>query len=368
MHFYIHSLPVSTSDIHIPPPVTLPLLQVSVQLQLPPILTYSDDVINNWDYITPPTSAFPPRPPALDNLRCQTLFTETRDEEEFYLASSRIEFRGVEALTLMRAMMDEAFLGDATAIRRITTYLHTLAGVVHELTTILADVRKGCDPDVFYNEIRPWFRGADSDGKRKWVFEGIELDPTLGEPTELSGPSAGQSSLVHALDVFLGVDQYSHSNFMATKPAPMARSQTAPAAPAPGTGGPAPTTATFSSAPGSSSVPFLTRMQSYMPRHHRAFLRHLSSNPRPLRTLVETAGDEKLLEAYNTAVSALKVFRDEHVKIVALYILVPSKKAQAAAGKTKEEGAAKGTGGTDAFQFVKGVRDQTAGALLKPGQ
>ncbi|TFY56953.1 hypothetical protein EVJ58_g7329 [Rhodofomes roseus] len=264
--------------------------------------------------------------------------------------------------------MDEAFLGDTTALRRITTYLHTLAGVIRELTSILADVRKGCDPDVFYNEIRPWFRGADSsDGKRKWVFQGIELDPTLREPTELSGPSAGQSSLIHALDVFLGVDQYSHSNFMSNKPVPMARAQTAPAVlPAPGTSGPA--TATFSSAPGSSSVPFLTRMQSYMPRHHRAFLRHLSSNPRPIRTLVETSGEKNLLEAYNVAVSALKVFRDEHVKIVALYILVPSKKAREAAGKSKEDSAAKGTGGTDAFQFVKGVRDQTAGALLKSGE
>lgn len=362
MHFYVHTLPVHIKEIHIPAPITVPLLQVSAQLQLPVVLTYSDDVVNNWEFVTPPASAFPPRPPALDNLRCQTLFTGTRDEEEFYLASARIEFRGVEALTLMRAMMDEAFLGDATALRRITSYLHTLAGVIGELTTILADVRKGCHPDVFYNQIRPWFRGADSDGTRKWVFDGLELDPTLQEPTELSGPSAGQSSLVHALDVFLGVDQYSHANFPVGKASPvvMKRAQTTPAPVTRPTA-----TATFSSAPGSSSMSFLDRMQLYMPRHHRAFLRHLSANPRPLRTLVETTDNADLLEAYNTAVSALKVFRDEHVKIVALYILVPSKKAREAAGK-KQQGADKGTGGTDAFQFVKGVRDQTIGALLKP--
>ncbi|KAH9921846.1 uncharacterized protein B0H18DRAFT_1086002 [Fomitopsis serialis] len=260
MHFYIHSLPVSTSEIHIPPPVTLPLLQ----------------------------------------------------------------FRGVEALTLMRAMMDEAFLGDATAIRRITTYLHTLAGV--------AATRRVLQRDPALVPRRGLGRQAQVG------LRGHRARPALGEPTELSGPSAGQSSLVHALDVFLA-------------------STNCPTAPArDGRSGPA--TATFSSAPGSSSVPFLTRMQSYMPRHHRAFLRHLSSNPRPLRTSWRRGRRE----------AAGGVFRDEHVKIVALYILVPSKKAQAAAGKTKEEGAAKGTGGTDAFQFVKGVRDQTAGALLKPGQ
>ncbi|CCM02780.1 uncharacterized protein FIBRA_04888 [Fibroporia radiculosa] len=358
MHFYVHSIPSSVPDIRIPPPVSVPLLQVSDQLQLPPVLTYSDDVLYNWAYKEPPAPSFPIRPPALDNLRCNTLFTGTRDEEEFYLASARIELRGVEALSLMRAMMDEAFLGDATAILRITTYLRGLARVIDELTTILAAVRDGCDPQVFYNEIRPWFRGADSEPSRKWVFEGLEFYPELQEPTELSGPSAGQSSLIHSLDIFLGVDQYSHTNFLA-KNVPAAP----PVATADGTAfessTAAPTT-TFSSVPGVVGIPFLTRMQSYMPRHHRAFLRHLSATPRPLRVLVESAGDAALLEAYNTAVSALKVFRDAHVRIVALYILGPSKRAGGA-----NKGPAKGTGGTDAFKFVQGVRDQTAGALLR---
>ncbi|PCH39352.1 Indoleamine 2,3-dioxygenase [Wolfiporia cocos MD-104 SS10] len=361
MHLYVHTLPRSTPDIRIPPPITVPLLQVSAQLQLPPVLTYSDDVLYNWAYKVPPSPAFPVRPPALDNLRCLTLFTGTRDEEEFYLASARIELRGVEALSLMRAIMDEAFLGDSTAIRRITAYLHSLARVIADLTPILAAVREGCDPEVFYNDIRPWFKGADSDAARKWVFEGLERDPTLQEPTELSGPSAGQSSLIHALDVFLGVDKNTHSNFLAEKPAP-ASGPASPANPAPPAQAPsaaAPTT-TFSSAPGTTSVPFLTRMQSYMPRHHRAFLRHLSASPRPLRTLVEAAGDAPLLEAYNAAVTALKVFRDAHVRIVALYILGPSKRARGLMGQPE-----KGTGGTDAFKFVKGVRDQTAGALLR---
>ena len=64
-------------------------------------------------------------------------------------------------------------------------------------------------------------------------------------------------------------------------------------------------------------------------------------------------------EAYNTAVTALKVFRDAHVRIVAVYILGPSKR-----GVAGDRAAPKGTGGTDAFKFVQGVRDQTAGALL----
>lgn len=355
MHFYVHTTPLSSPTICIPPPITLPLLQVSAQLQLPPVLTYSDDVLYNWAHKLPPSPSPVPRPPALDNIRCLTLFTGTRDEEEFYLASARIELRGVEALSLMSAIMDEVFAGDEIAVRRIATYLTKIADVTADLTKILGRVREGCNPDAFYNTIRPWFRGADSDTKkRKWIFEGIELDPELRYPSELSGPSAGQSALIHALDTFLGVDQYSHTNFMDKKLSSSSSNASQPPVRPAGT-------ATLGSAPPTTAVPFLDRMQAYMPRHHRAFLRHLASNPRPLRLFVESSGDEKLLAAYNVAVKALKEFRDEHVKIVALYIVIPSKKAS-----QLQEKQTKGTGGTDAFLFVKGVRDQTAEALIKP--
>ncbi|KAI0090993.1 tryptophan 2,3-dioxygenase [Irpex rosettiformis] len=348
MHFYTRTLPPSSPDIRIPPPITLPLLQVSEYLQLPPVLTYSDDVLYNWELKMPQGPLSPA--PELDNLKCLTLFTGTRDEEEFYLSSARIELRGVEALSIMRATMDETFVGDDIAIRRITAYLHSLSSVIGELTKLLLAVREGCDPQVFYNEIRPWFRGADSDvdAGKKWIFEGLELDPTLTYPAELSGPSAGQSSLIHALDVFLGVDKYSHAPHV---------TGVQPTAGTPGTSSSASPTST--SAPDSKpSVSFLTRMQSYMPRHHRNFLRHLSANPRPLREFVETSANESLTEAYNAAVTSLKKFRDAHVRIVAIYIVGPSRRNQRPMADLK------GTGGTNSIRFVKSVRDQTAGAVL----
>lgn len=350
MHLYIRTLPPSTPEIRIPPPVTVPLLQVSTFLQLPPVLTYSDDVLYNWELKDKSGPSSPA--PALDNLRCLTLFTGTRDEEEFYLASARIELRGVEALSLMRATMDEAFVGDDIAIRRITSYLHSLAGVIGDLTTLLLAVREGCDPQVFYNEIRPWFRGADSDVDHKWIFEGIELDPEIQEPTELSGPSAGQSSIIHALDIFLGVDRYSHApHVTGTSGSGSSTGSSSSSSSA--------AAATSNAAAEKPSISFLTRMQSYMPRHHRAFLRHLSANPRPVRDFVENSGSDQLWDAYNVAVSALKVFRDAHVRIVAIYIVGPSRKGQ------RPECELRGTGGTNSIRFVKSVRDQTAGAVLR---
>lgn len=360
MHFYIHSLPPD-AEIRVPAPITIPLLEVCAQLQLPPVITYSDDVLYNWALKVP--SAEPA--PALDNLRSLTLFTGTRDEEEFYLASARIELRGVDALEIMRATMDELFVGDALAACRITRYLHSLARILDDLTRLLLAVRDGCDPDVFYHSIRPWFNGADS-GVRKWTFDGLDAHPELVHPNELSGPSAAQSPLIHALDVFLGVD---HTHTHTHIPSSFPTSEEPPHVPP--------------------KAPFLVRMRAYMARHHRNFLRHLAAAPRPLRAAVARTGDAVLTDAYNAAVAALRRLRDAHLRIVTLYIVGPSHRAPPASSApaltglaAQAEEAAKvgfangtgsgsgpallrGTGGTDLIQFLKGVRDRTSEAALE---
>jgi indoleamine 2,3-dioxygenase len=339
LHFYVHSLPPSAA-ILIPPPITIPLLQICEQIQLPPVITYSDDVLYNWALKVD----VPDGIPTLDNLRCQSLFTGTTDEEAFYLCSARIELRGVEALELMRATMDETFVGDDIAVRRITAYLRQMSTVIKDLRDILLNVRDGCDPEIFSRDIRPWFRGADTGPNgREWVFEGIEDHPELMQPTELLGASAGQSSLIHALDIFFGVDKYSHSLSL------NGHSST--------------------SSDDLSRESFLSRMQLYMPRHHRNFLNHLSANRRPLRTFVTSSKDIELLDAYNAAVISLKEFRDAHLRIVALYIVGPARRAKNAGTNalTKQmEESLKGTGGTDLAKFLKGVRDRTAGAVMMP--
>lgn len=361
LHFYVHSLPPS-EPIRIPPPITLPFLQVSAQLQLPPILTYADVVLYNWNFNQTNDEDLPTE----STIRCQTTFTSTNDEAEFYLVSARMELVGVDALELMRSIMDEAFVGDDIAIRRITDYLRQLADIIHRLRTMLLEVKNGCDPKVFYHDVRPWFRGEDSQHGRKWVFEGIEHDPTLAVPAELSGPSAGQSSLIHALDVFLGVDRYSHGKEITGH------------------------YSTVSDARERTSA-FLKRMQLYMPRHHRAFLNHLANNPRPLRDLVfravstdpAKAEGNAILEAYNAAVMALKEFRDAHMTIVALYIVIPARHPRKQRTEQTEPQAEsdyvrpdretdqqnrflKGTGGTELVRFLKSVRDQTKSALMIP--
>jgi indoleamine 2,3-dioxygenase len=355
------------------------------------VITYSDDVLYNWALKVP--SAEPT--PALDNLRCLTLFTGKRDEEEFYLSSARIELRGVDALEIMRATMDELFVGDDLAARRITRYLHSLVRVIDDLARLLLAVRDGCEPEAFYHEIRPWFNGADS-GSRKWTFEGLDAHPELALPTELSGPSAAQSSLIHSLDAFLGVN---HTPSPASASASSCSSPSSHSAPNFGPPCSAPEAAS-SVAHIPPKAPFLTRMRAYMPRHHRNFLRHLGAAPRPLRAEVARMGDAALTEAYNAAVDALRRFRDAHLRIVALYIVGPSRRGpphahapiahcragpvteacggqgQMGMGIAMETGPTsksvptdmlRGTGGTDMVRFLKGVRDRTSEAAIGRG-
>jgi len=330
LHTYVHTLPPS-SPICIPAPVTIPLLKVCALLELPPVHILSDEAHYNWAYKTECADVVP----TTENIRSQLLFTGTKDEEEFQLATTRIELRGGEALSLMINILNE---GLTIAPAHLASLLHKMSGVICDLTELLLAVRQGCDPEVFYHDVRPWFGGQTAE--RPWVFEGVEDHTELKKPTELSGTSAGQSPLIHALDVFLGVNSFSHS---------------------PGIPSDTPT----------QTPTFLERMRSYMPRTHRAFLRYLSSNPRPLLALVLDSTNDEVLNAYNSAVRALKGFRDTHIRIVTIYVMGPARRAQKhkeiVGGGQYDEGM-KGTGGTDLATFLKGVRDLTAETIVSAGK
>ncbi|PWN47536.1 IDO-domain-containing protein [Violaceomyces palustris] len=331
----------------IPAAIAVPWIQLCDKLDLPPVLTYATTVLWNWAYKEPSKGL------RADNVRMLETFTGTASEEHFYLVSLLIEMRGVEALDLMRISLDEAFVGDRLAKRRISHYLRRLAVVLKDLTKILHSVREGCDPKIFYWGIRPWFRGGDAaegDQAPGWHYEGV--DP-VGVNRVYTGPSAGQSSLIHALDLFLDVD---HSRSKARVGAPaLVRQRSGPSS--------------------SGDSTFMERMQLYMPGHHRNFLTHLKNisfeddegdadtgmeilsqsagqesssdegrladvdvddetespdeRPRekahPIRSLALASrlqtSDEGLPAAYDLALESLKELRDEHMRVAYLYIV-----------------------------------------------
>ncbi|RDB29302.1 Indoleamine 2,3-dioxygenase [Hypsizygus marmoreus] len=332
LHIYVHTLPPD-GEVSIPASISLPLLQVSAELDLPPVMSYSDDILYNWTLKSPSVDGIP----TLTNLRTQTSFTGSIDEEAFYLAPARVELRGAEALRIMQDILRDSQSGDTECVAQS---LQALTTVIKEMRQQLLDVREACNPDFFYRNIRPWLVGVDSGPTpRTWVFEGIEQDPSLKVPTELSGSSAAQSSLIQALDAFLGIDKLSGSHASSN-----------------------------ASSASSLSSPFATRMRLYMPRRHRAFIHHLSSTSQPLRDLVTGTTDPALSEAYNATVQALKEFRDGHMIIVTLYIIGPSKKVAReeaeAQGKEVSVGELKGSAGGDLARLLKDFRDRTTEALL----
>ncbi|PWN39303.1 Indoleamine 2,3-dioxygenase [Ceraceosorus guamensis] len=403
----------------VPASLAVPWTGLSRHLDLPPILTYATTVLWNWQYKDPARGL------ALDNVKIRNTFSGTASEEHFYLISLLIELRGVEALELMRISLDEAFVADHLARRRIAHYLSRLVAVVHDLTTLLAKMKEACDPVTFYWGIRPWFRGGDSAprGGQGWIYEGVD-EP--GQKRLLNGPSAGQSSLIHALDVFLDVD---HTRLKPRGAAHSARQQ--------------PDVAHALSerdAGIKENATFMEKMQMYMPGPHRAFLTHLrnlsfdddhetfcrlnglegaspSTSPpsdsassssddmdvdnvppppsHPIRSLAiakEVSGkpfQDDLASAYDAALISLRVLRDEHMRIAALYIISQARKqpppeyaplpknftgraevervAGAQQSDAKEApGAPKGTGGTDLVSFLKACRSNTTDALLGP--
>ena len=198
-HYYVHSLPSSSNagPVLIPRQLSIPLVAVSRILGIAPVLTYADTVL--WN-VYPDDPQFPISP---DNMRFRHLFSGTDDEDAFYRASASVELKGVELLHIFEEYNRIPDVTDINSIPQIKRMLRRVAEIIDELNDTVMSVRGGCDPHVFYNAIRPWYRGADADGPSSpgWVYEGVN-DSHL----PLSGPSAGQSTVFHSLDVWLDID------------------------------------------------------------------------------------------------------------------------------------------------------------------
>ena len=351
LHFYAHTSSKSASALQIPPSISIPLVTVSGLLGIPPVVTYSDTVLYNF---LPCDDAMAVSSHNIPNRSIET-FTNTRSEEQFYIISAQCETAGAEALRLMRQSLDELFLADEVALLRLATYLRKLASQINLIGDITLYMIKQVDPEDFYHLIRPWFKGGDADGPTSagWAFQGVEAGSSAESSKSsagslFSGPSAGQSSLIHAIDIFLTVDHApTEDEGIILDAAPIGYSK--------------PNEATF-----------VQRMLQYMPLQHRSFLLHLSSHPTPLRQLVvaHAMSHPKLAAAYDMALEALKGFREKHMRVVSIFIVQqarrqPSERIQRMIGPTESvAGELRGTGGRPLFKFLKRCRDNTTKAMI----
>ena len=306
LHFYIHSLPKpSPTTTHVPPSLSIPLRAVSEQLGLPPICTYSDTICYNYSISGCADD--------LEDFSIHSTFSSTPDEVHFYRTQALIEHRGARAMPLMRSIISAV---GGSYLRPVSAYLDQLADVVDELTEILMNVRTDCDPAVFYNRIRVWFPG----GKLAYDLEDGE---SIEE--EWMGSSAAQSSIIQALDAFLGIEPLTHR--------PQEKYDVQPS--------------------DGSKMAYLARMRLYLPNSHRAFLEELSRFGQQMRAFILDHPDREqsaeTMEAYNKVIDAMQKFRGGHIRIVGLYVTAQQRKGEKSSG----------TGGTSGVQFLKSIRDQT---------
>ncbi|KAI0748564.1 Indoleamine 2,3-dioxygenase [Daedaleopsis nitida] len=327
-HFYIHSLPSSDikGNVIIPKPLAVPLVEVSQKIKLPPVLTFADIVLWNWDYVNPEL------PLTLDNMHYINVFSGTDTEKNFYLLSAAAELKGVEMLRIFERVVNVPCPTQPTAIAAIRRDLELLVKVIDELATIVKDASRTVDPHTFYWLARPWWNGSSP--AAPWVFEGVPPSSF-----DLGGASAGQSSVMHALDAFLDVD---HALRQSRQPAPSAENRRA-------------------------DTSFMEKMRRYMPAEHRAYLTQLQK--RHVRDLAMRVPE--LRGHYNAAVDALKKFRDMHIRIGTLFIISQAKSSPPASmgvpdiSPEAKEGQSKGTGGNPVSTLLKAGRDATMRTMLK---
>jgi len=289
VQFYVHSIPPSQSQSPtiVPKTLAIPLVAVSKILGIAPILTYADTVL--WN-AAPKNPDFPI---SADNMKFQHLFSGTDDEEAFYTTSAAVELRGAEILQIIEEYHRLPNLTEITTVAKVANDLRRVAAIIAEMSDIVQSVRASCDPHVFYWAIRPWYKGADADGPSSpgWIYEGIENTNRL----DLSGPSAGQTPVMHGLDIWLDID---HKLKQRRSPAPSEDNKKA-------------------------DHGLLICRRRYMPATHREYLRYVETSPRPIRDLSRQV--PALREPFNAAVSALKKMRDAHIRVACLYIVTMSK-------------------------------------------
>ena len=341
-----------------PPPISIPYLQVCKYLELPTVATYAGVCLWNWK------SIFPDEPyGALDNLATLTTFTGSLDESWFYLVSVAMEARGGYTIPLMLDAIAAARVND---VFRVTQCLQYFAERLDDLGQLLPQMYENCDPHVFYHRIRPFLAGSKN-MTEAGLPNGVVFDTGSTRDTfvQYGGGSNAQSSLIQFFDIVLGIE-HRPTGSRAAHPVSETSGRRGPTA-----------------LPSQNN--FIHEMRTYMPGPHRRFLEHVSSVAN-IRDFVNIhRGNRALCIAYDACLAMLRALREKHIQMVSRYIIIKSREIrpgldsaphQATAqrdnkplnlAKSSSENAKsgnskdlKGTGGTSLIPFLKQARDETA--------
>ncbi|KAJ3108253.1 hypothetical protein HDU97_001787 [Phlyctochytrium planicorne] len=321
-----------------PSVIAVPWIEICEKLEVEPIITYAAVELYNFFLIDPEG------PWDLSNLAMQHTFSGSMDEQWFFLISIAIEAAGAPALPAIISCLEAIDKGDH---KSLLENLRIIESTIAICAAVLIRMYEKNDPHVFFHRTRPYMNGwvKSDDLPRGVLYEGvtkkgnlpngetcIENGKVVGTFGKYAGASAGQSTLIHVLDVALGVQHDIVNPVSPSSPNLLPSSPDALSSPFPS----APTSPRSSTTqlPPTPSSSVIHEMRKYMPGPHRRFIEAVGSSY-SIRSYIASLATAKHLkkeevseitETFNRCVEGMKAFRDKHIQMVTVYIVIPARK------------------------------------------
>jgi indoleamine 2,3-dioxygenase len=276
----------------IPFQLAIPWHYTAQKLGIAPVLTHASVDLYNWKMIDPNGI------PELDNMHCIHTMTGLLDEEWFYLIMTDIEKKGV---VILKSIISMILNKD---VDNVICNMNVIKNVLNDMTRVLLRMKEKCNPEVFYNVLRPFLGG--------WKEKGLIYEGVSEEKLYFTGGSAAQSSLFPCVDIVLGIN---HSDV------------------------------------------FFKNIKEYMPVKHVEFIEYVGANFN-INDYIDSLEDSEKITALCSAVDNCKKnlvkFRMGHRGIAHSYITKVAEKAN-----PSKDYVELGTGGTELGKFLNKVIEET---------
>ncbi|KAI9924866.1 hypothetical protein MW887_006723 [Aspergillus wentii] len=299
---YAAKLPYQTSH---------PLVCVSEYLQINPWATISAFCLWNISFKPGLTGNLANVDP--DDISTVTSFTDTQDEEWFFVIPAAIESQGGKSIPIMLKAIDAARAGDD---EKVQVFLSAMGACISHITEPLARMYDYCTPSALYHMLRPFLSGS-----RNMAAAGL--------PDGVFYPS-DESGMFTVVEVMRKAHCYS----------------------------------CLISSSGLSILSLVQReMRKYVPGPHRAFLELMTDISNIREYAMRRTASPEVKFSYNRAVSKLSTLRDRHLAMVSRYIIIPASN-KCHMHRTDVNEWLKGTGGTNMMQFLSRTRNTTKKEML----
>jgi indoleamine 2,3-dioxygenase len=290
----------------LPSNLAVPAWMIGRSLGQPPLLTYSNYVLDNWARLDPNG------PVDLSNVIMKQPFLGGQDEAWFVLIHVAIEANAGPMLADIPTLMKAATQLDESQL------LRSLTGIVKawdDMNAIFDRMPERCDPYIYFHRVRPWIHGWKDNPAMKegLIYEGVkDVD---GEPQVFRGQTGSQSSIMPTMDALFGIGH-------AVDPLRV----------------------------------FLDELHRYRPPAHQSFIERVREQSE-LRDVVSRLESPEITEGYNNCILRATQFRTRHLEYAASYI---NKQSRGSTGNASDVG----TGGTPFMKYLKKHRDEAAKHLL----